>query len=94
MMNGTTAIPAYDAIIESTKNAVVPMSSNTAITASAASTREHGPFSGRECVKKHLFASSFLLHPYFKCMKLVLCMYIFGPCRKCFTVLCMYYIST
>ena len=54
MMNGTTAIPAYDAIIESTENAVVPMSSNTAITASAASPREHGPSFGRECVKKRL----------------------------------------
>ena len=39
-MTGNTAIPAYDAIIESTENTIVPMSSNTAITASAASTQD------------------------------------------------------
>ena len=53
-MTGNTAIPAYDAIIEPTEDSIIPMSSNTAITASAASTWEHGPSSGREYVKKRL----------------------------------------
>ena len=53
-MTGNTAIPAYDAVIEPTEDTIVPMSSNTAITASAASPREHGPSSGREYVKKRL----------------------------------------
>lgn len=54
MVTGTAAIPAYDAIIESAEVTIVPMSSNTAITASAATPWEHGPSLGRECVKNRL----------------------------------------
>ena len=53
-MTGNTAIPAYDAIIEPAEVTIVPMSSNTAITASAATPWEHGPSLGRECVKNRL----------------------------------------
>ena len=53
-MTGNIATSAYDATIEPTEDSIVPMSSNTAITASAASSREHGPSSGREYVKKRL----------------------------------------
>ena len=53
-MTGNTAIPAYDAIIESAEDTIVPMSSNTAITASAASPWEYGSSLGREYVKNRL----------------------------------------
>ena len=54
VVTGTAAIPAYDAIIEPTEVTIVPISSNTAITASAATPWEHGPSLGRECVKNRL----------------------------------------
>ena len=53
-MTGNIATSAYDVTIEPTEDSIIPMSSNTAITASAASPWEHGPSLGRECVKKRL----------------------------------------
>ena len=70
MMNGTTAIPAYDAIIESTENTIVPMSSSIAVTASAAGTQDMEPSSAGS-VSKTICIFIYYLHSYFKWMKLV-----------------------
>ena len=54
VMNGTIASTASDAIIDPTENTIVPMTSSTAATASAAVTRRMETFFGGECVRNDL----------------------------------------
>ena len=67
-MTGNIATSAYDATIEPTEDSIIPMSSNTATSASAAGTWEHGPSSGREYVKKRLLHLRHLQHLHFYCI--------------------------